>query len=122
MRRAGVSASCAGTNSPAGSTREARSRRSRPSTATGTDFATFYDFPAEHRIRLRPSKPVESIFAGTRIRMNVATWLRRRGNALGLAFQGRPAARARLGTANGGLAIMTLVLRGEQFVDGIYVP
>jgi len=27
-----------------------------------------------------------------------------------------------LATANGGLAIMTLVLRGEQFVDGIYVP
>ena len=24
--------------------------------------------------------------------------------------------------ANGGLTIKTLVLRGEQFVDGIYVP
>jgi hypothetical protein len=119
MRRAEMSASCAGTNSPGGSTREARSRRSRPSTATGTTSRPFYDFRAEHWIPLRPSKPVESIFAGTRISMNVATWLRRRGNALGLAIQGRPAARARLATANGGLAIMTSILHGEQFVDGI---
>ena len=122
MRRAGVSPSCAGTSFA----RSLHARGQEPAVETlhrdWDDFATFYDFPAEHWIRVRTSKPVESIFAGTRIRTNVAMWLRRRGNALGLAFQGRPAARARLVTANGGLTIMTLVLRGEQFVDGIYVP
>jgi transposase-like protein len=31
------------------------------------DFTAFYDFPAEHRVHLRTSNPVESIFAGVRL-------------------------------------------------------
>ena len=37
------------------------------------DFVTFYDFPAEHWLHLRTSNPIESIFAGVRLRTNVAS-------------------------------------------------
>ena len=33
------------------------------------DFITFYDFPQEHWSHLRTSNPIESIFAGVRLRL-----------------------------------------------------
>ena len=51
------------------------------------DFVTFYDFPAEHWIHLRTSNPIESLFAGVRLRTNVAKRMRRRENALYLVFK-----------------------------------
>jgi hypothetical protein len=32
------------------------------------DLTTFYDYPAEHWVHLRTSNPVESVFAGVRLR------------------------------------------------------
>ena len=49
------------------------------------DFVTFYDFPAEHWMYLRTSNPIESLFAGVRLRTDVAKRMRRRDNALFLA-------------------------------------
>src|SRR3990172_8904446 len=37
------------------------------------DFVTFYDFPAEHWLHLRTCNPIESVFAGVRLRTDVAT-------------------------------------------------
>jgi putative transposase len=86
------------------------------------DFTTFFDFPAEHWTHLRTSNPVESIFAGVRIRTNVAKRLRRRDSALCLVFKVVQRLEHAWRPLNGGLTVMTLVLRGERFVDGIYVP
>jgi transposase-like protein len=51
------------------------------------DFVTFYDFPQEHWIHLRSSNPIESIFAGVRLRTNAAKRMRVRENALYLIFK-----------------------------------
>ncbi len=85
------------------------------------DFTTFYDFPAEHWLHLRTSNAIESVFAGVRLRTNVAKRARVRENALYLVFK----IVERLGThwrvLNGGATLMSLVLTGEAFVDGVLV-
>ena len=51
------------------------------------DFTTLYDCPAEHWLHLRTSNPIESVFAGVRLRTNVAKRARVRENALYLVFK-----------------------------------
>jgi transposase-like protein len=36
------------------------------------DFISFWDFSAEHWLHLRTSNPIESVFAGVRLRTTVA--------------------------------------------------
>ena len=86
------------------------------------DFVTFYDFPAEHWIHLRTSNPIESLFAGVRLRTDVAKRMRRRENALYLVFKIAQRLEHSWRPLNGGLTIMTLLLGGARFVDGVYVP
>ena len=86
------------------------------------DFVTFYDFPAEHWIHLRTSNPIESLFAGVRLRTDVAKRMRRRENALYLVFKIAQRLEHSWRPLNGGLTVMTLLLGGARFVDGVYVP
>jgi transposase-like protein len=51
------------------------------------DFVAFYDFPEEHWVHLRTSNPIESVFAGVRLRTNASKRLRVRENALYLVFK-----------------------------------
>lgn len=51
------------------------------------DFVTYFDFPQEHWIHLRTSNPIESIFAGVRLRTNATKRMRLRENALYLVFK-----------------------------------
>ena len=51
------------------------------------DFVTYFDFPQEHWIHLRTTNPIESIFAGVRLRTNAAKRMRVRENALYLIFK-----------------------------------
>ena len=51
------------------------------------DFVTFYDLPQEHWTHLRTSNPIESVFAGVRLRTDVAKRARQRENALYLVFK-----------------------------------
>jgi transposase-like protein len=51
------------------------------------DFVTFYDFPEEHWLHLRTSNPIESIFAGVRLRTDASKRLRVPDNALYLVFK-----------------------------------
>jgi transposase-like protein len=44
------------------------------------DFVTFYDLPEEHWVHLRTSNPIESVFAGVRLRANASKRLRVREN------------------------------------------
>jgi putative transposase len=86
------------------------------------DFVAFYDFPQEHWLHLRTTNAIESVFAGVRLRTNVAKRMGRRENALYLVFKlvGRLGRNWR--ALNGGRTVMTLVLAGSRFVDGILHP
>ena len=85
------------------------------------DFTTFYDVPAEHWLHLRTSNPIESVFAGVRLRTNVATRARVRENALYLVFKIVERLGRHWRVLNGGPTVMTLVLAGARFSDGVLV-
>jgi transposase-like protein len=85
------------------------------------DLVTLYDFPAEHWRHLRTSNVVESVFAGVRIRTTVARRARVRENALYLVFKIVERLASSWRTLNGGATIMTLLLAGARFRDGILV-
>ena len=83
------------------------------------DFVTFYHYPREHWIHLRTTNPLESIFSGVRLRTNAAKRLRRRDNALYLVFKIVERLSRHWRPLNGGINLMTLVLEGDSFKDGI---
>jgi transposase-like protein len=85
------------------------------------DLVTYYDFPAEHWRHLRTSNVVESVFAGVRLRTTVAKRARRRENALYLVFKIVERLADSWRTLNGGATIMTLLLAGARFRDGVLV-
>jgi len=72
--------------------------------------------------QLHTSNPIESLFAGVRLRTDVAKRMRRRENALYLVFKIAQRLEHSWRPLNGGLTIMTLLLGGARFVDGVYVP
>ncbi len=83
------------------------------------DFVAFYDFPQEHWLHLRTSNPIESVFAGVRLRTRVAKRIHKRENAVYLVFKIVDRLGQNWHALNGGRTMMTLVLAGETFVNGI---
>jgi transposase-like protein len=83
------------------------------------DFVTFYDYPTEHWLHLRTSNPIESVFAGVRLRTEVAKRARNRDNALYLVFKIVERLRRNWRALNGGPNLMHLVLAGAVFKDGV---
>lgn len=83
------------------------------------DFVTFYHYPKEHWIHLRTTNPLESIFSGVRLRTDAARRMRRRDNALYLVFKIMERLGRNWRALNGGANLMTLVLEGREFKDGI---
>jgi putative transposase len=83
------------------------------------DFVSFYDFPREHWLHLRTSNAIESVFAGVRLRTRVAKRMQRRENALYLVFKVIERLGQNWRALNGGQTVMTLVLAGEVFKDGV---
>jgi transposase-like protein len=81
------------------------------------DFLTFYDFPQEHWLHLRTTNPIESVFAGVRLRTNVTKRLPNVNNAVCLVYKivQRLAQHWRKIT---GSNLCGLVLAGVRFVDG----
>jgi len=81
------------------------------------DFLTYYDFPQEHWQHLRTTNPIESIFAGVRLRTNVTKRLPNVNNAVCLVYKiiQRLAQHWRKIT---GSNLCGLVLAGVRFVDG----
>jgi putative transposase len=84
------------------------------------DFLTYYDFPQEHWLHLRTTNPIESIFAGVRLRTDVTKRAPNRENAQYLVFQliERLSQNGRRIT---GSNLCQLVLSGRRFVDGTLV-
>jgi putative transposase len=81
------------------------------------DFVTVYDFPQEHWVHLRTSNPIESIFAGVRLRTQATKRMRVRENALYLVFK----LVTRLSLNWRGINApnqLRLLLAGHQFQDG----
>ncbi len=82
------------------------------------DFLTFYDFPKEHWVHLRTTNPIESIFAGVRLRTDVTKRLPNRENARYLVFKViERLSQNWMGITAGSLC--RFVLEGRQFTDGI---
>jgi putative transposase len=86
------------------------------------DFVTFYAYPKEHWVHLRTSNPIESIFSGVRLRTDAAKRLRQRETALYLVFKIVERLAQQWRALNGGENLMTLVLEGCVFQDGIRQP
>jgi len=82
-------------------------------------FVTFYRYPAEHWIHLRTTNPLESIFSGVRLRTDAARRMRRRDSALYLVFKIVMRLSENWRVLNGGANLMTLVLEGYTFKDGV---
>jgi putative transposase len=82
------------------------------------DFVRFYHYPQEHWVHLRTSNPVESIFAGVRLRTNAAKRMRQREAALYLVFKVILRLSGNWRALNGGRSLMELVLEGYRFQDG----
>jgi len=83
------------------------------------DFITFYHYPREHWIHLRTTNPLESVFSGVRLRTDATRRMRRRDNALYLVFKIVERLSRNWRALNGGATLMTLVLEGRTFKDGI---
>jgi len=81
------------------------------------DFVAFYDFPEEHWTHLRTSNPIESIFAGVRLRTDAAKRMRVRENALYLVFKLVTRLSMNWRAVNGPNQLL-LLLAGERFIDG----
>jgi transposase-like protein len=86
------------------------------------DFVTFYHYPKEHWVHLRTSNPIESIFAGVRLRTNAAKRMRTRENTLYLVFKLVERLSGNWRVLNGGANLMALVLEGAVFKDGLRQP
>ena len=83
------------------------------------DFVTFYHYPREHWIHLRTTNPLESVFSGVRLRTDATRRMRRRDNAPYLVFKIVERLSQNWRSLNGGGNLMTLVLEGCTFKDGI---
>ena len=105
---------------------ELRAAGQEPAAATvlrdWEDFVTFYRFPAEHWVHLRTSNPLESVFAGVRLRTDATKRMRTRETALYLVFKLVLRLAQRWRVLNGGATLMRLVLDGDVFVDGVRQP
>ena len=83
------------------------------------DFVSFYDFPADHWIHLKTTNPIESVFAGVRIRTDAAKRMRHRENALYLVYKIVRRLSFSWRALNGGPNLMAMVIAGELFRDGV---
>ena len=83
------------------------------------DFVTFYRFPKEHWVHLRTTNPLESVFAGVRLRTDATRRMRSRETTLYLVFKLIDRLGQRWRCLNGGATLMRLVLDGDRFVDGV---
>ncbi len=83
------------------------------------DFVTFYRFPKEHWLHLRTTNPLESVFAGVRLRTDATRRMRSRETTLYLVYKLIDRLGQRWRCLNRGATLMRLVLDGDRFIDGV---
>jgi transposase-like protein len=71
------------------------------------------------RIHLRTTNPLESVFAGVRLRTDVAKRARKRENALYLVFKIVQRLGRNWRALNGGPSLMQMIAAGAVFKDGL---
>jgi transposase-like protein len=79
---------------------------------------TFYDFPAEHWSHVRTTNPIESTFAGVRLRTDKTKGSGTRSGCLAMVFKLAQSAAHSWRTLNGS-ALLPEVIQGVRFVDGV---
>jgi putative transposase len=79
---------------------------------------TFYDFPVEHWVHLRTTNPIESTFATVRLRTVRTKGSGSRTACLTMVFKLAQCAEKHWRRLNG-QALLTEVIRGVKFVDGV---
>jgi transposase-like protein len=81
------------------------------------ELPAFFDFPAEHRIHLRTTNPIESTFATVRLRTQVTRGAGSRTAALAMVFKLVESAQARWRVVNAP-HLVALVRAGAHFERG----
>jgi transposase-like protein len=80
-------------------------------------LTAFYDYPAEHRIHLRTTNPIESTFATVRLRQRITKGPGSRAAGVAMAFKLIESAQARWRAVNAP-HLVALVRAGATFVNG----
>jgi putative transposase len=83
-----------------------------------TQLMAFYDFPAEHWQHLRTSNPIESTFAGIRLRTEKTKGSGTRSACLSMVFKLCELAQKHWRKLNGS-QLLSDVIAGVPFVDGV---
>ena len=78
----------------------------------------FYDFPAEHWSHIRTTNPIESTFAGVRLRHDKTKGSGTRAACLAMVFKLMQSAQDSWRALNGS-ALLPEVIQGVRFIDGI---
>ena len=78
----------------------------------------FYDFPAEHWSHIRTTNPIESTFAGVRLRTDKTKGCGTRIACLAMVFKLAQSAQHSWRALNGS-ALLPEVIQGVRFIDGI---
>jgi putative transposase len=78
----------------------------------------FYDFPAEHWSHIRTTNPIESTFAGVRLRTGKTKGSGTRAACLAMVFKLAQSAENSWRALNGS-ALLPEVIQGVRFIDGV---
>jgi len=81
------------------------------------ELLAFYDYPAEHRVHLRTTNPIESTFATVRLRTKVTKGHGSKAAGLAMAFKLIESAQRRWRVVNAP-HLVALVRAGATFVNG----
>jgi transposase-like protein len=81
------------------------------------ELLAFYDYPAEHRVHLRTTSPIESTFATVRHRTKITKGPGSRAAGLAMAFKLIESAQDRWRAVNAP-HLVALVRAGAAFVNG----
>ena len=82
------------------------------------ELLVFYDFPAEHRVHLRTTNPIESTFATVRLRTSKTKGSGSRSACLTMVFKLMESAAKKWRLLNGS-PLLAKVSAGVRFVDGV---
>lgn len=85
------------------------------------DFVSFYDFPTEHWVHLRTTNPLESVFSAVRLRTDATRRMKRRDSVFYLVYKVVRRLSERWRPLYGGRNLMTLLVDGARFEDGLLV-
>jgi transposase-like protein len=78
----------------------------------------FYDYPAEHRLHIRTTNPIESVFATVRLRHDKTKGNGSRAACLAMVYELMEAASKGWRSLNGS-PLLAEVIKGTVFIDGI---